>query len=193
MHTSPVALIAALLAAAVMFASSAQAGFRVRLGFGGPLPAFTAHGGGYSGERQYYRKRYVERRVTRKKEKVHVAKRKTTSEPKVAMKDVEQKVAKKEAPEPKTAKKEKSTPKRQAVAAVPAEPGVSADSENSSIASDELEAQQTSVPGAELQAAAQPAVAQVPPPERKPAQSVSKLDCKKFFPSVGMTLTVPCE
>jgi hypothetical protein len=29
------------------------------------------------------------------------------------------------------------------------------------------------------------------PPKSKPA--VAKLDCKKFFPSAGLTLTVPCE
>jgi hypothetical protein len=28
---------------------------------------------------------------------------------------------------------------------------------------------------------------------KKTAAAVAKLDCKRFFPSVGLTLTVPCE
>ena len=31
------------------------------------------------------------------------------------------------------------------------------------------------------------------PAVSKPEKAASKLDCKKFFPSVGMTLSVPCE
>ena len=46
MNKSLVALIVALIAAATMFSSAAEAGLRIRLGFGGPLPGFTAHGNG---------------------------------------------------------------------------------------------------------------------------------------------------
>jgi hypothetical protein len=181
MNKSPVAIIVALIAAATMFASGAQAGFKIRLGFGGPLPAFTAHGGNYHSERHYHRKRYLARRVV-KKEKVYVAKRKTTSEPKkVIAKTV--------------------TKKPEAVATAPVTaPEVIADNENSSISTASLdtavvdpalvkEGEVPAVEPAKVSAATEPVQAAKP----KTTQAASKLDCKKFFPSVGMTLTVPCE
>lgn len=173
MNKSPVAIAAAVIAAAIMLASSAQAGIKIRLGFGGPLPVFTAHGNGGYSERHYHRKRYLARRIV-KKEKVYVAKRKTTSEPKVA----------------KQEKKEKVIAKQ-----VTTEPDVIADSENSSITTAALEpenAAATEAPEA-TPVVAKTDDAEVQPPQPKPAKAASKLDCKKFFPSVGMTLTVPCE
>ncbi len=179
MNKSPVVIIVALIAAATMFASAAQAGFKIRLGFGGPLPAFTAHGGNYHSGRHYHRKRYVARH--KKKEPVQVAKRKRTSEPK--------KVAK------------STTKKPEAVAAAPViEPEVIAESESSSISTATLETaviepvtvkegELPVVEPAKVSTATQP----VEPAKPKTAQAASKLDCKKFFPSVGMTLTVPCE
>lgn len=183
MNKSPVALLAAVIAAAIMFASNAEAGIRIRLGFGGPLPVFTAHGnggGGYYERRHYHRHRYIARRV--KKEKTYVAKR--NAEPKVAKRDTE----------PKVAKSTKSTPKRESVAA--AEPKVTADSENSSITTASLDpssaaSTETAAPIAKVAAKQEEIAPQAP--EQKPAKAASKLDCKKFFPSVGMTLTVPCE
>lgn len=174
MNKSPAALLAAIVAAAVMFASNAEAGIRIRLGFGGPLPVFTAHGNGggdYYERRHYHRHRYIARRVT--KEKTYVAKRSS---------------------EPKVAKSTKSAPKRQSVASV--EPEVIADSENSSITTAALEPNSTaSAPEANPVTKVVAEQPQITPqlPEQKPAKTASKLDCKKFFPSVGMTLTVPCE
>jgi hypothetical protein len=175
MSKSPVAIIAALIAAATMFASTAEAGFRIRLGFGGPLPSFNAYGNGGGGyEHRHHRQRYIARRIV-KKEKTYVAKRDA---------------------EPKVAKSTKSAPKREDVAAVPAiDPNVIADSENSSITTASLEPEK---------AASAPETKPVTPvavkskdtgaePVRKSASAAGKLDCKKFFPSVGMTLTVPCE
>jgi len=178
MHRSPAVLIAAVIAAVTMFASGTQAGFGIRLGFGGPLPAFTAHGnGGYEGERHYHRKRYIERRV---KEKTHVAKRKN-----------DDKVAKKS--EPKVSKKvaKSETPAASADSPQAAAP----DAENSSIttvsATAETSAPAPTTPVETVKNASPPAVAEETKPS--PAKTASKLDCKKFFPSVGMTLTVPCE
>lgn len=176
MNKSPLAIAIAVIIAATAFASSAQAGFKIRLGFGGPLPAFTAHGGGYHSPRHYHRKRYLARRVI-KKEKVYVAKPKPA--PKVAKQEKKEKVVAKQ-----------STAKPAVIAKVPAvEPEVIADNENSSIAAASIEP-----------IAATDAVTEVEQPTAtvgsvvaKPAKSASKLDCKKFFPSVGMTLTVPCE
>ena len=181
MKRSPLALLAALICAATAFASSAEAGFRVRLGFGGPLPAFTAYGNSHHGAREYHRKRYVKHRTT-KKEKVHVAKKKAAPEPKVAKKQKQEKVAAKPA-----------TKKPLAVAKTPASAPVTepAETENSSITTATLEANEAEA------ASNDPEQIDVQIPEPKPAISpgkqASKLDCKKFFPSVGMTLTVPCE
>ncbi|WP_072372368.1 hypothetical protein [Hyphomicrobium sp. NDB2Meth4] len=178
MKWSPLALIAAIICAATTFASGAEAGFRIRLGFGGPLPAFTAHGNSYHGAREYHRKRYVARHHA-KKPKVHVAKKKS-AEPKVAKKQQQEKVAAKPA-----------TKKALAVAKAPAQVSAPADTENSSITTASLEAGE---PTADIDNTESIDV-QIPEPKPaiKPGKQASKLDCKKFFPSVGMTLTVPCE
>lgn len=173
MKWSPLALIAAIICVATTFASGAEAGFRVRLGFGGPLPAFTAHGNSYHGAREYHRKRYVARHRT-KKPKVHVAKKKAAPEPKVAKKQQREKVAAK--PEAK-----KPIP----VAEAPA------DTENSSITTAALETNEPA-PATENTEAIDVQIPE-PKPAIGPGKQASKLDCKKFFPSVGMTLTVPCE
>jgi hypothetical protein len=172
MSKSPVAFIAALIAVATMFSSAAEAGLRIRLGFGGPLPGFTAFGnGGGHGSRHYHRKRYVERRYV-KKEKVHVAK-KAKSEPKIA-------------------KVEKKVSKPQVIAKAPiVEPDVIADSENSSITSAALDT--AAIEPETLTPVAVKTDAGEPKATSKPEKAASKLDCKKFFPSVGMTLSVPCE
>ncbi|KAB2939313.1 MAG: hypothetical protein K8F92_09815 [Hyphomicrobium sp.] len=175
MNKSLVALIAALIAAATTFSSAAEAGLKIRLGFGGPLPHFTAHGHGHH---HYKRKLYIARRVAKKK-KVYVAKKATPSMSKVT-------------------KVEKKVSKPQVVATAPVvdeEVDVIADNENSSITSAALEPiedtaaiePETTAP-AEVKAAGETAKV-----EAKPEKAASKLDCKKFFPSVGMTLTVPCE
>jgi hypothetical protein len=165
-----VALIAALIAAATIFSSAAEAGFKIGLGFGGPLHAFNAHGnGGY--KKHHHRRRYIARRIV-KKEKVHVAKRKVS--------------------EPKVAKVEKKVSKPVVVATVPVlEPEVIADSENSSIttaALDTASVDPDTVTPVEVKAETVEAKPAVSKPEK-----AAKLDCKKFFPSVGMTLSVPCE
>jgi hypothetical protein len=181
MNKSPVAIVVAILAAATFFSSSAQAGFGIRLGFGGPLPSFVAHGnggGGYSSGS--YRKRYVAR-CHKKKEKTY-AKRKV-SEPKVAKVDKVEKVAKVE---------KVSKPKVIATAPV-IEPDVIADSENSSITAAAIDPAETTAATEPETAKPVEVKAEAKTTEPKREKTASKLDCKKFFPSVGMTLTVPCE
>ncbi|MFA6140018.1 MAG: hypothetical protein WC684_04780 [Hyphomicrobium sp.] len=174
MNKSLVALIVALIATATAFSSAAEAGLRIRLGFGGPLPSFVAHGngGGYS-QKHYHRKRYIARRV--KKEKVYVAKRKVS--------------------EPKVAKVEKVAKPKVIATAPIVEPDVIADSENSSITTAALETDTVDTTAAVDNDTVAPvevkADAATTAPKREKA--ASKLDCKKFFPSVGMTLSVPCE
>jgi hypothetical protein len=173
MNKSLVAIIAALIAAATTFSSAAEAGLKIHFGFG---PVFHGHGNGLHAKRHYHRKRYIVRRVAKKK--VYVAKKTTQSAPKVA-------------------KVEKVT-KPEVVAAVPVaeeEVDVIADNENSSITSaalDPVEKTAAIEPEAETPIAVK-AETETAKAEAKPAKAVSKLDCKKFFPSVGMTLTVPCE
>lgn len=43
------------------------------------------------------------------------------------------------------------------------------------------------------QVAAAPVVSVVDVPARKPAAPLKPLDCKKFIPSAGLTITVPCQ
>ena len=167
MSKLPVALIAALVAVATMYSPAAEAGLRIGIGFGGGLPFAHGNGGGYS-KHHHHRKRYIARRV--KKQKVYVAKRKVS--------------------EPKVAKVEKVAKPEVVATAVVVEPEVIADSENSSITTAALDSTAAVDPGTvtpveSKTVAAKPAVSK---PEK-----AAKLDCKKFFPSVGMTLSVPCE
>lgn len=185
MKRSPLALAAAIICAVTAYASGAEAGFRVHLGFGGPLPGFTAYGNSYHGAREYHRERYVARHTV-KKPKTHVArsetaKKKAEPEPKVAKKRQREQVAAKPAPK-------KVAPVAKAPVADPS------DTENSSIATASLDGSHSGdTPSATEDAKAVDVQVPEPKPTTKPEKTASKLDCKKFFPSVGMTLTVPCE
>ena len=171
MSKLPVAIIAALIAVATMYSSAAEAGLRIGLGFGGGLPFAHGNGGGYS-KQHHHRKRYIARRV--KKQKVYVAKRKVS--------------------EPKVAKVEKVAKPAVVATAPVVEPEVIADSENSSITTAALDAtaavDPATVTPVEVKAESKTVAAN--PTVSKP-EKAAKLDCKKFFPSVGMTLSVPCE
>ena len=172
MNKSLVALIGTLIAAATMFAASAEAGFKIHLGFGG----FHSHGGGggYS-HRHYQRKRYIVRRVAKKK--TYVAKKSTPSAPKVAKVD-----------------KKVSKPEVVATAPVTDEVEVIADNENSSIASVAEPIKTSAIADPETETPVAVKVdAKSANGEAKPDKTAGKLDCKKFFPSVGMTLSVRCE
>jgi len=174
MERSLIALIGTVVMGATAFSSIANAGFKVRLGFGGPLPAFTAHGHGGHGHRHYERKRYIVRPVARSQERV--AKKATPATHKIA-------------------KAEKAVSKPKAVdrlIAKEAQPTKTAEIENSSITTALADPTETAViqePEASS-GALQPAAAGAAP---KAELTASKVDCRKFFPSVGMTLSVPCE
>ncbi len=165
MNKSLVALLGALIVAATMFTAPAQAGFKIHFGFGG----FHSHGGGGGhAHRHYKRKRYIARRVAKKK-KTYVAKKPSVS---------------------KVAKAQKKVSKPKVVAAAPAteEVEVIADNENSSITTAAFEPVKTSAVAEPEEAGGNEAIL-----EAKPGRTAGKLDCKKFFPSVGMTLSVRCE
>jgi len=171
MNNSLVALIGTLIAAATMFAASAEAGFKIHLGFGG----FHSHGGGGGyGHRHYQRKRYIARRVAKK---TYVAKKSTPSASKVAKAD-----------------ETVSKPEVVATAPVTDEVEVIAVNENSSIASAAEPIKTSAIVEPEIESPVA-VKADIKPAkgEAKPEKTAGKLDCKKFFPSVGMTLSVRCE
>jgi hypothetical protein len=141
------AFLTLILTATAMLASSAEAGSKVRLGFGFPLGSFTAHGksgGGYQEPRRAKR-----HQVRRTRDDLAVTKKATGTKP-VAKAD----------PEPLAAPAAKT-----------------ATSENSSVSA---------------VTAVKPAKQASPGDKPEPA-TATETSCKQFFPSVGMTLTVPCE
>ena len=154
MNKQLLTIATALIAATTLFASNADAGFGIRLGFGGPLPAFVAHGNGYGGGSSDYSYRRREYHAARHQEKAPVrVTKKAVETPTIAKADDKPIVA------PELSKTE---------------------SENSSIslASADVVAK-TTEPNTVATASED--------------TSSKSSDCKKFFPSVGMTLTVPCE
>ena len=143
------AIATAFLAVMTVFASAADAGFGVRLGFGGPLPAFTAHGPSKS----YGQKRYTNKRSYR------------------AAKKRKSRAAKKRIVKRKTTAKKVETAKTAPIK-------TDAENENSTISTASLDKNETIE--TEVTAKDEPKVSR-------------NVGCKKFFPTVGMTLTVPCE
>jgi hypothetical protein len=142
------AIATAFLAVTTVFASAAEAGFNVRLGFGGPLPAFTAHGPSKSYSAKRHKKRMYK---AAKKRKARTAKKRIA--------------------------KKKTTAKK--VATVKSAPiKTDAENENSTISTASLDKEE---------AIETEAISKDEPETNR------NVGCKKFFPAVGMTLTVPCE
>lgn len=174
------ALAAAVIAAPALFASAAQACISceytpevVKGSQTSDAPAYRAR----SYERSYERT-YVER------DRAPAKKRVVRSEPEV--KKIDNAEVEKPAPAKKVAVTEDSAPAKTAsnenssisVAAVEPQPVTEkAKSENSSIASASSAASAKKAPAVDATKEA----------------SAKPVDCKKFFASVGMTLTVPCE
>jgi hypothetical protein len=143
------AIATAFLAVMTVFASAADAGFKVRLGFGGPLPSFTAHGPSKSYGAKRHKKKRIYRAAKQRKArplKNRVAKRKTIA---------------KKVETAKTAPIKTET-----------------DNQNSTISTASLENDE--IVETEVEAKDEP-------------ETIRNVGCKKFFPTVGMTLTVPCE
>jgi len=155
MNKSLFAIATAVLAVTTLFASAAEAGFKVRLGFGGPLPAFTAYGNSGHHGRKACNERA--RQVVRREERAPAH------------------VAKKSAGSTSVAKVEEKAETTDQTAA--------AEQENSSISVAAAEVTQSK--GAEPIKTAAAATSE-------PVAAV-EVGCKKFFPSVGMTLSVSCE
>jgi hypothetical protein len=160
MTRSLIAIATSILAAATLFASTAEAGMKVQLGFGYPLGSFTAHGSSGGGS-------YSE---PRRAKRYHYVRRQENDDVKVTKKSSEAKTAAKAEPEPKAEKADDT-----------------AQTENSSISTAAIAPVEE--PAIDESTGAEP----VKPEPTQAKTSAKKLDCKKFFPSVGMTLTVPCE
>jgi hypothetical protein len=153
MTRSIIAICTAILAATTLLASTAQAGMRVHLGFGGLPPYLT----NYNKEAAYETRKRAQKRTYR------AARRHETAPAKVTKKSA-----------PAIAKVEDKVEEKAETAAI---------SENSSISVAQADAKQAT--------AAEPVkTAAATPSEPQAARSI---DCKKFFATVGMTLTVPCE
>jgi hypothetical protein len=165
--TTLIASAAALLAAATMVSSSAEAGFKIGIGIGIPI-------GGYHNtyEPPHWRQRtYVERKAKR----TRIVKKKLSEPSKQETADA-------------TAQNENSSISLAALPATDIAP-VTTDT-----------ATPANPPQTQREASLSPAAADTPVVEQKlntsPAEGLKtgkKLDCKKFFPSVGMTVSVTCE
>jgi len=159
----PLIALAIAVAAFAATVGQAEAGFRIGVGFGFPIGAFHHHDS-YEAPRHIYR-------AERVYERAPVRARKVQPKQEIASTD--------DAP---VAQNENSS------IAVAAE---FASVENSSIttASEPVKITETKKT-AEVAKAIDP----VKPAETKKIQpAVAKLDCKKFFPTAGLTLTVPCD
>jgi hypothetical protein len=148
----------------------AQAGWKGRLAVGLALGAIGAMSHQHRYERRHRRWKARHHAPRKAKEKAYVAKKKPA----------------------------KSTPEVAEVAApMPEVPVQKAEiNENSSISTAAVEPVEETASIDSAEPAAEPAKVVAEVPETEPAngqKAASKLDCKKFFPAVGMTLSVPCE
>jgi hypothetical protein len=156
---SIVAIATAILAATTMLASTAEAGMRVHLGFGGLPPYLTD----YNKEAAYETRRRAQKRAYRAARRhqqapVRAAKKATSIAKAKAEPEVEVEVEK--------------------------APAKAAQMENSSISVASL-----SKTTADAEPVDEPVKTAAIPSEPE----ARHIDCKKYFPAVGMTLTVPCQ
>jgi len=168
-----IAIATVVFALGGMITSSAQAGFKTRLGIGLAIGAASIIANQHRYERRARRTRHHARRKA--KRKVHVTQKRAVS-PKPAVAEVEDTPI--VAPVKKTAAISRNSSITTA-ALPPAEDEVEVEVEDQAT---ETAADETPVPVEPAETSASDA-----------EQTANKLDCKKFFPSVGMTLSVPCE
>lgn len=163
-----IAVAAAVFALTSMFTPSAQAGFKGRLAVGLAVGALSvlAH--------QNRHRRYHNRRWRRRHHHVH---HRAPARKKVY-------VTKKAAPEPEVAKVEDKVE-------LPVQK--KAETENSSITTAALPDADQPAATETAEATDETAAVTAEPVASTEPQTANELDCKKFFPSVGMTLSVPCE
>ncbi len=187
----------ALLAAVTMLSTTAEAGFKFRIGLGFPV------GGGYSQPSYHAHRHYRERvYVERKAKRTHIARKKTPTTTASVQKE-----------DPVDAVAVENENSSISVAALPANEVVTnpATTEDTSATTSEpvtppqkdaaveptdgtaTKATETTATPIATNAPALPLVDQKPAsPDVAGQKTAKKLDCKTFFPSVGLTLSVPC-
>jgi hypothetical protein len=151
-----------------MISTQAQAGLKGKLGIGlaiGAAAIIASQHHHYEKRRAYRERQYVRRQA--KRNKVYASKKKAAPK-KVEVAEVE------EQPE-----------------ALPAKTAVV--SENSSITTAALPPVEAQVEEQAAEQTADETADATPEPAATTVTSEVAGDCKKFFPSVGLTLTVPCE
>ena len=173
------ALATALIFAATTFASTAQAGMRVGIGIGiGGLALGAMSNGGGRGEAREYRERKRERasrRVREEKAPVRSAKKSKSDKSEKTEQAAEEPAS--------TATNEASaiaTTGGPVVAPVTTGATATADAQTEHSSISLASATDDAAPVKKIDTASQETTGK-------------SLDCKKFFPSVGMTLSVPCE
>ena len=158
-----IAVATAFIALTSMFSTPADAGFKVRIGFGLMSPRLVVP---LKPRRPVYRK-YKKRKYQAAKRRR--AKRKT--------------YAKKRSRKPATIAKVKTTPKAAPVAKT-------FENQNSTISTAMVETTENTT---ETTPEEVETVAENSGEVTSIADTGNQLGCKKFFPAVGMTLSVPCE
>jgi hypothetical protein len=166
MNKTLIALATATLAIAATV-SQAEAGFGIRIGFG---PIGFGHGGGYTPHYSAPRRVYRAERAPVRARKVQ-----PTAVAKEEVKKVETSVAQNENSSIAIATPEVASVENSSITIATTEPVKITETKKTAEAAKAIEPVKT--PETKK---SEPAVAQ-------------KIDCKKFFPSVGLTLTVPCE
>ena len=166
MNKSLLAIATATCALAAFTTTSAEAGFKIHFGFGGF--------GGFHHHHHHYRPLYVARPV---QPRVYVARK---AKPVIVKEEDPVTVA--------DVHSENSS--------ITVGPDQVASVENSSItsASEPVKITETAKTAEAAKAIEPVKVEKKVAEDKKDKPAVAqKLDCKKFFPSVGLTLTVPCE
>jgi hypothetical protein len=181
----------ALLAAVTMLSSTAEAGFKFHIGLGFPVGGYSHPS--YEHHRHWRERVYVERKrsVRRKSSPVIVAKEVAPAND-IAVENENSSISVAALPatdavtNPATAEDTSATPLQP----------VTPPQKDAAVAPTDLQVNKTTE-----QATAPPIVTDASPlavADPKPATPVvgqktaKKLDCKTFFPSVGLTLSVPC-
>jgi hypothetical protein len=168
-----IAIAALVFAAGAMLTPTApaQAGWKGRLAVGLALGAIGAMSHHHRYERRHWRERRFHARRKAVEKKVYTHKKPSSST---------EEVAKVEIP---------PIPEQKVIV-------TAAENENSSISTAAVEPVEETAAIHSSEPTTEPAKVVAEVPETEPAngqKAANKLDCKKFFPAVGMTLSVPCE
>jgi len=162
-----IAVATVFIALTTMLSSSADAGFRVGIGFGVlSSKLMTPHRSRRSSHRRWRKRKYHAAKRRRAKRKVY---------------------AKKRSSKPTSIAKVKQPPK--AAPVVDNSRNVNSTISTAMVETEEYDTETTF----EAEETDAENVAEVTTDAVPVADTGNQLSCKKFFPAVGMTLTVPCE